>query len=157
MSRDFDLVLYGTTGATGRQAAAYLAACASPGLRWAAAGRDRSRLSDLGLKVPMLVANSRDAEQLDDLAGRTRLVLNMAGPSREHGSKQLSVTGKAAPISCAWPIRFECRVNAVRLAAGQCRPDEHAQRKHGSDPFEREVLQRHEHHQHGEKWQDAPR
>lgn len=85
MSRDFDLILYGATGATGRRAAAYLAARAPGELRWAAAGRDRSRLSGLGLKVPLLVADSRDRDQLDGLAARTRLVLNMAGPFRLYG------------------------------------------------------------------------
>lgn len=33
----------------------------------------------------MLVEDSRDTKQLDDLAGRTRLVLNMAGPFHLYG------------------------------------------------------------------------
>ena len=85
MSRDFDLIVYGATGATGRQAAAYLARHAPAGLRWAVAGRDRSRLEALGLTVPVLVADARDPRLLDELAARTRLVCNMAGPFRLYG------------------------------------------------------------------------
>lgn len=85
MTKEFDLVLYGATGATGRRAAAYLSDRAPASLRWAAAGRDRARLEELGLGVPLLVADSRDPRQLDDVAGRTRAVLNMAGPFRLYG------------------------------------------------------------------------
>ena len=85
MSREFDLVLYGATGATGRQAAKYLDGCKPDGLRWAVAGRNQSRLDALGLKVPTLVADSQDARQIDELVARTRLVLNMAGPFRRYG------------------------------------------------------------------------
>lgn len=85
MTKEFDLVLFGATGATGHRAAAYLSDRAPASLRWAAAGRDRVRLEELGLGVPLLVADSRDPVQLDNLAGKTRAVLNMAGPFRLYG------------------------------------------------------------------------
>lgn len=85
MRREFDLILYGATGGTGRPATAYLAAHAPKSLRWAVAGRDRSRLDALGVGVPALVADSGSTEQLDRLTSRTRLVLNMAGPFRRFG------------------------------------------------------------------------
>lgn len=49
------------------------------------AGRDRARLDALGLNLPVLVTDSRDASQLDDLAARTHVVLNMASPFRRYG------------------------------------------------------------------------
>lgn len=82
---EFELVLYGATGVTGRQAAAYLAANAPAGLRWAAAGRDRFRLDELKLGVPLIVADARDPKQLDELAAQAQVVLNMAGPFRLYG------------------------------------------------------------------------
>jgi len=85
VSRGFDIVLFGASGAARRRAAAYLTDRAPTTLRWAAAGRARSRLDELGLDVPLLVEDSRDTKQLDDLAGRTRLVLNMAGPFHLYG------------------------------------------------------------------------
>ena len=83
--RDFDLILYGGTGITGRQAAGYLTSNAPADLRWAAAGRDRAKLDALNLHVPLIVADGGDAKQLDALAVRTRVVLNMAGPFRLYG------------------------------------------------------------------------
>lgn len=85
VNREFDLILYGATGGTGRPAAAYFAEHAPAGLKWAAAGRDWSRLNSLCLPVPLLVADSRDSRQLDALAERTHLVLNLAGPFRLYG------------------------------------------------------------------------
>jgi short subunit dehydrogenase-like uncharacterized protein len=41
---DFDVILYGATGFTGKQTARYFAAHAPAGLRWAVAGRDPARL-----------------------------------------------------------------------------------------------------------------
>ena len=40
--REYDIVLFGATGFTGELTAAYLAAHAPPGTRWAIAGRNRS-------------------------------------------------------------------------------------------------------------------
>ena len=89
MNKDFDLILYGATGAVGRQAAAYFAAQAPPALRWAVAGRQRSTLDALGLSVPILLADAHDAAALDALAERARVVLNMAGPFRLYGDPLL--------------------------------------------------------------------
>ncbi len=83
--RRFDLVIHGASGFTGQQAAAYLARHAPTNLRWAIAGRSRDKLAALGLGVPVLVADSARADQLDALALSTRVVLNMAGPFKHHG------------------------------------------------------------------------
>ncbi len=85
MNREFDLVLYGATGFTGRQAAAYLARNAPSDLRWAIAGRDRARLEALAVGVPVVTASTENAEELDSLVGRARTVLNMAGPFKHFG------------------------------------------------------------------------
>ena len=45
--RDFDIVLFGATGFTGRLTAEYLARHAPDGLRWALAGRNRDKLEEV--------------------------------------------------------------------------------------------------------------
>lgn len=85
VSREFDLILYGATGFTGRQAAAYLSRHAPPGLRWAVAGRDWEKLKELRLNIPILLADATNPEQLKDLAKKTCVVLTTAGPFRRFG------------------------------------------------------------------------
>ncbi|HMZ22848.1 MAG TPA: saccharopine dehydrogenase NADP-binding domain-containing protein, partial [Blastocatellia bacterium] len=43
-SRDYDVVLYGASGFTGKQTAQYFAQHAPSTLRWAIAGRNRAKL-----------------------------------------------------------------------------------------------------------------
>lgn len=91
--RSYDLVLYGATGFTGRQAAHYLAAHTDvQGLRWAIAGRDANRLEQLRKNlgeqagpVGIIVADSQDHEALTHLAAATHVVISTAGPFTKHG------------------------------------------------------------------------
>jgi short subunit dehydrogenase-like uncharacterized protein len=78
--RDFDVVLYGATGFTGRQTVRYFAQHAPNGLRWAIAGRNRAKLEALNAAVPVCVAASDEPDSMDSLAARTRVVLSTAGP-----------------------------------------------------------------------------
>lgn len=92
--RDFDVVLYGTSGFTGKQTAQYFAAHVPPGsLRWALAGRNRAKLEAVkrelgavGQTLEIIVADSTDAAALETLASRTRVVLTTAGPFALYGS-----------------------------------------------------------------------
>lgn len=84
------MVLYGASGFVGRQTVAYFAQHA-PVVRWAIAGRSRDKLEAVrrasgadGAEV--VVADAADAAALDLLAGRTRVVLNTAGPFALHAS-----------------------------------------------------------------------
>ena len=52
--REFDIVLWGATGATGRRAAHHLARrCSERGLRLAVGGRNRDRLEEVRAKLPV--------------------------------------------------------------------------------------------------------
>ncbi len=96
--RDLDLVLYGASGFTGRQAAAYIASHAhAQGLRWGIAGRDAGRLERVRAAMPadgnsptVLIAQSNDEGALDALAARTRVVASTAGPFAIHGHALVS-------------------------------------------------------------------
>lgn len=100
--REFDLVLFGATGFTGRMVARYLAEHAPAHLRWALAGRSRDKLeavrSELragsgaggagavAADVPdLVIADVSDPASLAALAARTRVVLTTVGPFIDYG------------------------------------------------------------------------
>jgi short subunit dehydrogenase-like uncharacterized protein len=92
-AREYDLVLYGAGGFTGRQTVAYVAATAPSGLRWAIAGPRRQtleaarRLAGAPLDdADLHVAPSEDLAAVDALVRRTRIVLSTAGPFGLYGT-----------------------------------------------------------------------
>jgi short subunit dehydrogenase-like uncharacterized protein len=85
--REFDVVVFGATGVTGRRVAAYLAEVEA---RWAAAGRDPEKvervLAEEGVSAPeTITANADDPDSLREMAARASVVLNLAGPYTVHG------------------------------------------------------------------------
>ncbi|GGF41721.1 saccharopine dehydrogenase [Marmoricola endophyticus] len=107
--RPYDIVLLGATGFTGRLTAAYLAEHAPSGLRWALAGRNRRRLEEVrrdladldpdgakGLaELPLLHADSTDADSLAALAACTRVLVTTVGPYVEHGAPLVAACAAA--------------------------------------------------------------
>ena len=86
--RRYDIVLYGASGFTGRQTVEYCRKFAPPGLRWAIAGRNRSKLEMANSAgVDILVADGQDGEALDRLAAQTRVIATTAGPFSRYGTK----------------------------------------------------------------------
>src|SRR5688572_19918475 len=93
MSRPFDAVLFGATGFVGRLAAQHLAA--TPGIRWAVAGRDGVALHHLAAELHgrhpeqnlpgVLVADLGDEASLAALAASARVVATTVGPYAEGG------------------------------------------------------------------------
>jgi short subunit dehydrogenase-like uncharacterized protein len=89
--RDFDVVVFGASGITGRQVAAYLAErTAGDGASWAASGRNAPKLqqvlADVGVTAPeTIVADINDPASLAAMASRARVVLNLCGPYTLHG------------------------------------------------------------------------
>jgi short subunit dehydrogenase-like uncharacterized protein len=89
-NRDYDVVLYGASGFTGKQTVAYFAQHA-PNVRWALAGRNREKLAavkaEVGTSADILVADSQDQAALNAIAARTRVMLTTAGPFALYGTK----------------------------------------------------------------------
>jgi short subunit dehydrogenase-like uncharacterized protein len=86
--RKYDIVLYGASGFTGRQTVEYCRQFAPSGLRWAIAGRNRSKLERVNLAgADVLVADAQDDNALNSLAEQARVVLSTAGPFSLHGTK----------------------------------------------------------------------
>lgn len=94
--REFDVVVWGATGFTGRLVAEYLAShYAGSDLRWAIAGRSREKLAAVGdaltelapgaRPVPMVIADSHDESSLRAMAARTAVVSSTVGPFALYG------------------------------------------------------------------------
>ena len=92
--RKFDLVVFGATGFTGQRVAMELGRVyQDEDIKWAVAGRNRSRLetmldsTNLKDSCDILIADVEDEDSLLALAKQTRVVLNCVGPYRHYGEK----------------------------------------------------------------------
>ena len=92
MSDRFDLVVYGATGYTGKQAAMFFKQHA-PERSLAIAGRNLAKLEriavELGLDkdTQVIVADSKDQKALSKMASLAKVIVNTAGPFAIHGEK----------------------------------------------------------------------
>ena len=91
-AREFDMIIYGATGFTGRLVAEYMhkAHPARAGT-WAMAGRSSEKLAavrdEMGLPAdtPMVVANADDAASLKAMAERAKVICTTVGPYSLYG------------------------------------------------------------------------
>jgi short subunit dehydrogenase-like uncharacterized protein len=111
MTRDyeFDIVVWGATGFTGRLTAEKLAARVGSGsdLRWALGGRNKAKLeavrASLGSgaqDVPIIVGDSHDVASLEGLVARTSVVCSTVGPYAVHGSELLGACARSGTHYC---------------------------------------------------------
>jgi short subunit dehydrogenase-like uncharacterized protein len=112
MEKNFDLVVLGATGFTGRQAVRAVLR-QKPKARWAVAGRNADKLRALlddfvpkGASAPkVIVADTQDRGSLQAMARQAKVLFNLAGPYHatgdavvaaciEHGTHYLDLTGE---------------------------------------------------------------
>ena len=101
MSKEFDLIVFGATGFTGRLVAEYLNDHYGAGSRvvWAMAGRNAAKLEEVRAlikapeSIPLLTADASDAVALKALVARARVVITTVGPYQLHG--------EALALACA--------------------------------------------------------
>jgi len=105
----FDLVLLGATGFTGRLVAEYLLERhgADGEFKWALAGRSQDKLesvrSELGAAaatLPLLIADSYDRASLDALVAQTRAVCSTVGPYALYGSELVAACAASGTDYC---------------------------------------------------------
>lgn len=95
---EFDIIVYGASGFTGRLVAEYLAARGIT--RWAMGGRSLTKLTEvrdeMGLpaETPLVVANSDDPASLELMCARTRVVLTTVGPYQLYGPQLVAACAK---------------------------------------------------------------
>jgi len=94
--RQYDVVVWGASGFTGRLVVEYLLDRYAPGgkLRWAVAGRNKAKLEQLfdaneegAPKPAIIIADSHDQDAIDRLARSTRVILTTVGPYAKYGSE----------------------------------------------------------------------
>ncbi|NIJ20978.1 short subunit dehydrogenase-like uncharacterized protein [Sphingomonas naasensis] len=109
--REFDIIVYGATGFTGRLVAEYLAAH-YPDVAWAMAGRSLTKLQEVRDAIgapadtPLLTANADDPAALAALVARARVMITTVGPYTLHGEPLLAAcveTGTAYVDLCGEP------------------------------------------------------
>ncbi len=101
--REFDIVLYGATGFTGKLVVEYLASRygKDKSLKWAMAGRDLAKLEavreETGAPVdtPLIVADSSDLASLQAMVKRTKVVITTVGPYQLYGSELVAACSDA--------------------------------------------------------------
>lgn len=127
--RTYDVVLFGATGFVGELTAEYLAEHAPAGCRWALAGRSRAKLTALRerlaarwprcAELPLVVADSADAEAVRELAASTRVVATTVGPyvwygeglvaaCAETGTDYVDLTGETEFVDEMY-VRYDAR------------------------------------------------
>ncbi len=110
-NRDLDVIVWGATGFTGQLVAEYLAQTygVDGDLRWAIAGRNRDKLEAVRSaclpaarreELPILLADSDDADSLLTLARQTRVVCTTVGPYAKYGTPLVAACVEAGTHYC---------------------------------------------------------
>jgi short subunit dehydrogenase-like uncharacterized protein len=129
MDREFDIIVYGATGFTGRLVAEYLAA-QYPDVKWAMAGRSLTKLEEVRDEIgapaatPLLTANADDPASLKAMAARAAVVISTVGPYQLYGEALLAAcveTGTAYVDLCgepAWMAQMIRKYEETAKASG---------------------------------------
>jgi short subunit dehydrogenase-like uncharacterized protein len=132
-TREFDIIVYGATGYTGRLVAEYLAqhyGARADGPKWAMAGRSLAKLEEVRdligapADTPLVVANADDSADLEAMCKHTRVVLTTVGPYQLYGDKLVAAcvaTGTDYADLCgepAWMAQMIAEHHAAAQASG---------------------------------------
>lgn len=97
---EFDVVIYGASGFTGRLVAEYMQAH-YPNRSWAMAGRNLDKLAavrdEMGLPqdVPLIRADVGAPDKIKDMVARTRVVITTVGPYLRYGEPLVAACAEA--------------------------------------------------------------
>lgn len=102
-SAEFDIVVYGATGFTGRLVAEHLARRYGVGgeVKWAMAGRSAEKLAQVRDEIgapketPLVVADASDPASVRAMVGRAKAVLTTVGPYQLYGSDLVAACAEA--------------------------------------------------------------
>ena len=93
LSREFDVIVWGASGFTGRLVALYLfnKYGATGDLKWAMGGRNLTKLEKVrdevaDKNIPLVIADSNDKVSLLNMVNRTKVICTTVGPYAKYGS-----------------------------------------------------------------------
>ncbi|MEM9170334.1 MAG: saccharopine dehydrogenase NADP-binding domain-containing protein [Pseudomonadota bacterium] len=124
--KDFDVIVYGASGFTGRLVAEYLGRTYPEGAAWAMAGRNADKLAavrdemDLPAHTPLVVADADDPASLAAMAQRARVVLTTVGPYTLYGEplvKACVEAGAGYVDLCGEPLWMRKMIDAYGAPA----------------------------------------
>jgi short subunit dehydrogenase-like uncharacterized protein len=100
---EFDIIVYGATGFTGRLVAEHLAQRYGVGgeVKWAMAGRSADKLAQVRDEVgapkdtPLVVADASDPASVRAMVGRAKAILTTVGPYQLYGSDLVAACAEA--------------------------------------------------------------
>ncbi|KAF7162968.1 hypothetical protein CNMCM5623_008033 [Aspergillus felis] len=112
--KEFDLILVGPTGYTGRLCAEHISKNLPTNLKWALAGRSLQKIEDISKELrtlnpdrsaPEILAVQLNRQELDPLVQRTKVIINCVGPYHlystpvveacaNHGTHYVDATGE---------------------------------------------------------------
>lgn len=93
-TREFDIIVYGATGYTGRLVAEHFVreyGASDSGPKWAMAGRNEDKLAAVRAEIgaspvtPMIVADAEDPASLEAMCRRAKVVISTVGPYQLYG------------------------------------------------------------------------
>ncbi len=90
--REFDIIIYGASGFTGRLVAEYMGAQYGRSINWAMGGRNRDKLAEVrdvsgvNTDTPLVVADAGDVRQMNNMALRAHVICTTVGPYQLYGS-----------------------------------------------------------------------
>ena len=125
---EFDIIVYGASGFTGRLVSEYLvnAYGGDASLKWALAGRNLDKLvavrSEIGASssVALIEADGSNVASLDAMAKRTKVVLTTVGPFQLYGSDLVAAcvaSGTDYVDLCGEPAWMRQMIDAHEAAA----------------------------------------
>lgn len=100
-AREFDIVIHGASGFTGRLVAEYMQAAHAGEVKWALSGRNLEKMAavraEMGLPetIPLVTADASDPASITALARRTKVVLTTVGPYQLYGSDLVAACAAA--------------------------------------------------------------
>ena len=103
MDREYDIIVWGATGFTGRLVVDYMTEQhENSNLKWAVGGRNPQKLQQMlaDRDVAMVTADSGDEASIEALVRRTRVILTTVGPYARYGSSLVAACAKHGTDYC---------------------------------------------------------
>jgi short subunit dehydrogenase-like uncharacterized protein len=127
--REFDIVVYGATGYTGRLVAEHFVreyGGKPDAPKWAMAGRSKEKLAEVRdligapADTPLVIADASDSGTLDAMCHRTRVVLTTVGPYQLYGDELVAAcvrSGTDYADLCGEPVWMRQKIDEHEAAA----------------------------------------
>ncbi len=127
-AREFDIIVYGASGYTGRLVAEYLAERyrGDAALKWAMAGRSARKLAEVRdeigapKSVPLVEADAADPASLEKMTARARVIATTVGPYQLYGEPLVAAcvrTGTDYVDLCGEPAWMRAMIDTYDASA----------------------------------------